>query len=285
MIILRLFTREELFMFTLAPRFTEDNIHLVFEALYTAMHQSLSLLKSFDETEITKRVEIFSSLLFFISSRFPESSILDNCLQKIQEELLNELNQTHVSIKTDRFSNSYLALVIIYYDLCRYFDVLEMFKPLLYNVFIKAGEFPLRLIYLLYKHDPAAFREESMCDSVINCIIGETLSLHSKQLQDYHELVLYFSSMKRDFTTELESFESSSLQFILDSEQYSLENPSFIEAGRTLVLLYVYRGGIYAINSLIGNGILQNVENSQLSSDYRVFLIYLLCSSFDFYFI
>lgn len=272
-------------MFTLAPRFTEDNIHLVFEALYTAIHQSLSLLKSFDEAEITKRVEIFSSLLFFISTRFPDTSILDKCLQKIQEDLLNELDQTHISTRTDRFSFSFLGLFLIFYDLCRYFDVIEMFKPLLYNVFIKAGEFPLRLIYLLYKHDPSAFQEQSICDSVINCIIGETLSLHTKNLQEYHELIFYFNSLKRDFTKELESYESSSLQFVLDSEQYSMDNTSFIEAGRTLVLLYVYRGGIYAINSLIGNGILQNVENSQLSSDYRIFLIYLLCNSFDFCFI
>lgn len=273
------YCREELILITLSPRLSEDNVNLVMDTLYIAMQQSLSLLKSFESTEIFKRVDLFSSLLFFISTRFTEAKTVDLCLQKIQEALLNELHHSYGGVKNDRFPPSYIGLLLIYYDLCRYFDVIEMFKFIFYNIFIKAGEFPIRIVYFLYMHDATAFQEQSTCDSVILSIIGETLSSHSNQLQDYNDLIHYFGSMNRSWTLELESLEASSLQYILDYEHYSTENPQYIEAGRVLVLLYVYRGGLYAVNSLISNGIIQHVENHEISSPYRTFLIYLLCKN------
>ena len=78
--------REELLMISLAPKYTAENIQLVVQVLFTAMKKSLSLLKSFDSTEIMKRVDLFSSLLFYLSTRFLDSEIADYCLQSIQEE-------------------------------------------------------------------------------------------------------------------------------------------------------------------------------------------------------
>ena len=83
--------------------------------------------------------------------------------------------------------------------------------------------------------------------------------------------------MNRNWLSELERLETSSLQIVLDSDGYSMERGDVIEAGRVLVLLYVYRGGVYAINSLIENGLLESVENSQYSVEYRTFLLYLIC--------
>lgn len=269
--------REELIYITLSPRFTEDNILQVIDCVYTAMQQSLSLLKSFDMTDLFKRVELFSSLLFYLTTRFPASSSTDYCLQKLQEELLSELQQTYSHLKYDRFPPAYIGLVLVYLNLCRYLDAVELFKLLLYNIMIKAGEFPSRMVYFLYRHDPAVFQEQSLCDTAIVTIIGETLSFHSKQLQEYKDLLFYFDGMQRDWTAELEQLETSALQLVLDSERYEAENAVVIEAGRVLVLLYVYRGGVYAINSLIGNGILESVENADLSSNYRTFLLYLIC--------
>ena len=64
-------------MFSLAPSFTEDNILIVLETLLTAMKHSLSLIKSFESNDIEKRVDLFSSLLFFILTRFSEIQIVD----------------------------------------------------------------------------------------------------------------------------------------------------------------------------------------------------------------
>ena len=137
--LLLIIRREELIFITLSPQYTEENISLVIDSVYTAMQQSLCLLKSFDITDLFKRVDLFSSLLFYLTTRFADSTAADYCLQKLQKELLSELQQTYTHLKYDRFTPSYIGLVLIYYDLCRYYDVLDLFKLILYNVMIKAG--------------------------------------------------------------------------------------------------------------------------------------------------
>ena len=256
--------REELLMISLAPKYTAENIQLVVQVLFTAMKKSLSLLKSFDSTEIMKRVDLFSSLLFYLSTRFLDSEIADYCLQSIQEELMKELQLSYSYVKHDRFSPSFIALFLIYDDLCKYFNANEMFKLMIYNIFTKAGEFPIQIISFLYQHDASTFQELSLIDCIVNCIIGETFTLNHSQLQEFSNVVSFFQNMNRDWSKELQEVETTCLQTVIDNQHYSLEEGRFVEAGRALVLIYAYRGGVYAINSLLSNGIIQNIENTEL---------------------
>lgn len=267
-------------MISLAPKYTVENIQVVIQVLFIAMKKSLSLLKSFDSTEIMKRVDLFSSLLFYLSTRFLDSEIADYCLQSIQEELMKELQLSYSFVKHERFSPSFIALFLIYDDLCKYFNANEMFKLMIYNIFTKAGEFPLQIVSFLYQHDASTFQELSLIDCIINCIIGETFALNHSQLQEFSSVISFFQNMNRDWTKELQEVETTCLQTIIDNTHYSLEEGRYIEAGRALVLIYAYRGGVYAINSLLSNGIIHNIENSELTEDYRRYLVYLICMNY-----
>ena len=51
----------------------------------------------------------------------------------------------------------------------------------------------------------------------------------------------------------------------------------YIIAAKSVVLLYIYQGGVYAIQSMIENGLLERIDNVATNSEYRQFLVCVIC--------
>ena len=271
--------REEFIYITLQPRFTSENIQNVLLALLASMQQSFSLLKTYEIDSMNQKVSLFSSLLFFIVTRFPEVSLENTCLDWLQSEINAELAQSYSHSKFDRFSPSFIASFLVIFDLCMNFDSLQLFKLSLYSVFTRCGTFPLHLVNALFLHNRHALDQLSDCDVVINCIIGETLSTNEVTSVEFEDLCRNFNDPKEDWKSRLNELENNSLQCIVNDDGYSTEDPKYVIAGRCLILFYVYRGGKYAVRSLVENGIIEKVEDVSLSKDYRTFLLYIICRS------
>ena len=94
-------------------------------------------------------------------------------------------------------------------------------------------------------------------------------------------MVEWYVGLDGHWDEKLSEIEASALQCILNTEAFTQENVDvFTIAGKSLVLLYIYRGGAYAIQSLNANGILERIDDSSLNSKYRLFLLYIICFIF-----
>lgn len=243
------------------------------------MQQSFSLLKTYEMAPMNQKVLLFSSLLFFVITRFPDLELENTALERLQEELNAELGQTFVHSKFDRFSPAFLATFLVLFDLCEDFDVLPLFKLSLYAAFSRSGVFPLQLVNALFLHSRRTLERLSDCDEVIRCIIGATLQNGAVDAPEFAELVSFFGEQGEAWEERLSGLERDSLLCVVDESGYEGEREKYVMAGRCLVLLYVWRGGKYAVRSLVENGIVERVENDALSKEYRTFLLYLLCGN------
>ena len=270
---------EELFYISLQPRFSPVTIPAVLSALLSCMQQSFSLLKTYEMAPMNQKVLLFSSLLYFVITRFPDLELENTCLEHLQEELNAELGQSFAHSKFDRFSPAFLATFLVLFDLCAFFDALPLFKLSLYAAFSRSGVFPLQLVNALFLHSRRTLERLSDCDEAIRCIIGATLQRGAVEAPEFAELVAFFGEQGEAWEERLGELEREALECVVDGAGYGEDNAKYVMAGRCLVLLYVWRGGKYAVRSLVENGIVEGVENEALSREYRTFLLYLLCGN------
>lgn len=243
------------------------------------MQQSFSLLKTYEMAPMHQKVLLFSSLLYFVITRFPDLELENTCLEHLQEELNAELGQSFAHSKFDRFSPAFLATFLVLFDLCAFFDALPLFKLSLYAAFSRSGVFPLQLVNALFLHSRRTLERLSDCDEAIRCIIGATLQRGAVEAPEFAELVAFFGEQGEAWEERLGELEREALECVVDGAGYGEDNAKYVMAGRCLVLLYVWRGGKYAVRSLVENGIVEGVENEALGREYRTFLLYLLCGN------
>ena len=273
--------REEYLYLTLGPHITNENIQIVYNVMYAAMLQSVSLLKEYDVPSIEQRASLFSALLNYLLTRFESFQFSEMCFPSLKEQLDSEIFVKHINIRKERFSPPFIAILLIFYDLCRINHMEDPFKQTIYAIFKMAGEFPLQVVYTLWKHDQDVYAEMSLYDTIINSIIGYTFTTHADELHSYHDMVEWYVGLDGHWDEKLSEIEASALQCILNTEAFTQENVDvFTIAGKSLVLLYIYRGGAYAIQSLNANGILERIDDSSLNSKYRLFLWYIICFIF-----
>ncbi|CBK22683.2 uncharacterized protein [Blastocystis hominis] len=179
---------EELLYISLQPRFSPETIPAVLSALLSCMQQSFSLLKTYEMAPMNQKVLLFSSLLYFVITRFPDLELENTCLEHLQEELNAELGQSFVHSKFDRFSPAFLATFLVLFDLCAFFDALPLFKLSLYAAFSRSGVFPLQLVNALFLHNRGTLDRLSDCDEAIQCIIGATLQRGTVEAPEFAEL-------------------------------------------------------------------------------------------------
>ena len=60
----------------------------------------------------------------------------------------------------------------------------DPFKQTIYAIFKMAGEFPLQVVYTLWKHDQDVYAEMSLYDTIINSIIGYTFTTHADEFKN-----------------------------------------------------------------------------------------------------
>ena len=77
------------------------------------MQQSFSLLKTYEMAPMNQKVLLFSSLLYFVITRFPDLELENTCLEHLQEELNAELGQSFTHSKFDRFSPAFLPVLFL----------------------------------------------------------------------------------------------------------------------------------------------------------------------------
>lgn len=242
-----------------------------------AITQSVNLIKTFDYEPIEQRVSLFVSLLNYLCTLIENKPLIDDCLADLESSIRSVILKNAAFSKKDRFNPPFIVTLLLYYDLCKIFNCLEPFKELLYLLFSRAGAFPLHAVYLLWKHDRDVFIEMSLYDSIINCIIGSTLKEDVEELQPFNDLVEYFQSLNVNWEEKLVQIETSSLQCIANHEAFTMENLNlFTIAGKSLSLIYVYRGGMYAVQSLTENKIIESIESQMLDEKYRLFLTYII---------
>ena len=271
--------REEYVYLELPSHLNDKKCKLVIRALFDTMIQSFSLLQSFDTEPLFQKVSLFSSLLFFLITRFPAQPQLELCFGKIQSFIHTELKRSYVRPRADRFSPAYVATVTVFYELCRCFDCVDLFKSVLFTILLKAGAFPAHLINTLFLWDANAFSELNTCDLLMNSIIGETLQQAAERPPEFDAIAAFYAKTSVDWASRITEIEKEVLQCILNEDDYSTENPQYPIAGKCLVLLYVFRGGAYAVESLIDNEIIQRIDDAEYLADYRTFLVYVLCGS------
>lgn len=240
------------------------------------MQQSFSLLKTYEMAPMNQKVLLFSSLLFFVITRFPDLELENTCLERLQEELNAELGQSFVHSKFDRFSPAFLATFLVLFDLCADFDVLPLFKLSLYAAFSRSGVFPLQLVNALFLHSRRSLERLSDCDEAIRCIVGATLQSGEVDAPEFAALVAFFRAQGEDWEARLGALEREALECVVEEAGYAAQSEKYVMAGRTLVLLYVWRGGKYAVRSLVENGIVERLADAALPREYRTFLLYLL---------
>lgn len=264
---------------TLGPHITNENVQVVYNAVYMAMLQSVSLLKEYDTPSIEQRASLFSALLNYLLTRFESFQFTETRFASLKQQLDSEIFVKHINIRKERFSPSFIAILLILYDLCKINHMEDPFKQIIYSIFKMSGEFPLQVVYTLWKHDHDVFAETSLYDTIINNIIGYIFTTNRDKLQPYHDMVEWYSSINASWDEKLSEIEASALQCVLNTEAFTQENVDvFTVAGKSLALLYVYRGGVYAIQSLKVNGILERIDDSAFDSKYRLFLVYIICS-------
>lgn len=271
--------REEYIYIVLEPALVETKCKTVSKDIHTAMLQTFSLLTSFDTEPLFQRVELFVSIQYFLVTRHPSPSLIDLCMNRLQDTLQAELKKSFSRSAFGRFPPWYVATVLVYYDLCRRFDCVELFKSVLFTIMLKAGEFPLYLLSVLFQFDPAAFSEITTCDLLMNAIIGSVLHSISNPPAIATDMVAHYANISSTWEDRVTEIEQEVLQCVLDEEDYSQENAQYVIAGRCLVLLYVYKGGQYAVESLVNNGIIQRIDDKKFHADYRTFLVYLVCTA------
>lgn len=91
-------------------------------------------------------------------------------------------------------------------------------------------------------------------------------------------MVAHYAGVSGAWEERVTEIEQEVLQCVLDEEDYAQEKAQYVVAGKCLVLLYVYKGGQYAVESLVNNGIVQRIDDKQFAPDYRTFLLYLVCA-------
>ena len=270
--------REEYFYISLSYHLDEDNVSIVFSSLLAAMFQSISLFKNYDFEPIEQRVSLYTTILNYICTRIEKKPLVEECMNTLETKLRATILDNMVLATENRFSPSFSATMMIYYDLCKIFNHLELFKEILYILFMRAGEFPIHTIYLLWRHDHNVFAEISLYDSIINCIIGNTLQKNLNDLQPFYDLTEYYQALNANWEETLVGIETSSLQCVINSEEFTTDKINlYTIAGKCLSLIYVYRGGEYAVQSLLENKIIERMDCLDLDEKYRLYLVYLLC--------
>lgn len=269
---------EEYIFSTLTPHIKEDTIDDVFNAVFISVMQSLSLLKSFDANLIDQRASLFSSVFNYLCTRVEGNTLTLQCVNKLMSTLEKELLKKHVTLRQERFTPEFIATLLIVYDLCKVNDMEQVFKDVLYDVFKYAGEFPFHVVYALWRHDRNAFVERSLFDTIINNIIGATVTSHREELTSFHDIVEFFDANGGAWEAKLSEIEASALQCLVNPELFSSQStPMYIIAAKSVVLLYIYRGGVYAIQSMIENGLLERIDDVATNSEYRQFLVCVIC--------
>lgn len=262
----------------LEPALIETKCKAVSKDIHTAMLQSFSLLTSFDPEPLFQRVDLFASIQYFLVTRYSSPSLIDLCMNRLQDVLQLELKKSFSRSALGRFPPWYVATVLVYYDLCRRFDCVELFKSVLFTILLKAGEFPLYLLGALFQFDAAAFSETTTCDVLVNAIIGSVLHSIADPPAVVASMVAHYAGVSGAWEERVTEIEQEVLQCVLDEEDYAQEKVQYVVAGKCLVLLYVYKGGQYAVESLVNNGIVQRIDDKQFAPDYRTFLLYLVCA-------
>ena len=269
---------EEYIFSTLTPHIKEDTVTDMFNAVYVSVTQSLSLLKSFDTNLIDQRASLFSSVFNYLCTRVEGNSLTTQCMNGLHSTLEKELLKKHVTLRQERFTPEFIATLLVFYDLCKVNSMEQAFKDVLYDVFKYAGEFPFYVVYALWRHDRNAFVETSLFDTIINNIIGATVTSHRDELTSFHDIVEFYDANGGAWDAKLSEIEASALQCVINSESFSPESRAvYMIAGKSIVLLYIYRGGAYAIQSLIENGLLERIDDATADSEYRLFLVCLIC--------
>ncbi|OAO18137.1 hypothetical protein AV274_0121 [Blastocystis sp. ATCC 50177/Nand II] len=267
---------EEYIYIVLEPALIETKCKAVSKDIHTAMLQSFSLLTSFDPEPLFQRVDLFASIQYFLVTRYSSPSLIDLCMNRLQDVLQLELKKSFSRSALGRFPPWYVATVLVYYDLCRRFDCVELFKSVLFTILLKAGEFPLYLLGALFQFDAAAFSETTTCDVLVNAIIGSVLHSIADPPAVVASMVAHYAGVSGAWEERVTEIEQEVLQCVLDEEDYAQEKAQYVVAGKCLVLLYVYKGGQYAVESLVNNGIVQRIDDKQFAPDYRTFLLYLV---------
>lgn len=111
--------REEYLYLTLGPHITNENIQIVYNVMYAAMLQSVSLLKEYDVPSIEQRASLFSALLNYLLTRFESFQFSEMCFPSLKEQLDSEIFVKHINIRKERFSPPFIAILLIFYDLCQ----------------------------------------------------------------------------------------------------------------------------------------------------------------------
>ena len=271
-------SREEYFYISLSYHLDEENVSIVFSSLLAAMFQSINLFKTYDFDPIEQRVSLYTSILNYICTRIEKKPLVGECMNALETKLRTTILDNMVLATESRFSPSFSAIMMIYYDLCKIFNHLELFKEMLYILFMRAGEFPIHTVYLLWRHDHNVFAEISLYDSIINCIIGNTLQNNLNDLQRFYDFTEYYHALNGNWEKKLIEIETSSLQCVINSDEFTTDRINlYTIAGKCLSLIYVYKGGEYAVQSLLENKIIERMDCSALDEKYRLFLVYLLC--------
>lgn len=269
---------EEYIFSTLTPHIREDTITDVFNAVFVSVTQSLSLLKTFDANLIDQRASLFSSVFNYLCTRVEGTSLATQCMSGLQSTLEKELLKKHVTLRQERFTPEFIATLLVVYDLCKVNRTEQVFKDLLYDVFKYAGEFPFYVVYSLWRHDRDAFVETSLFDTIISNIIGATVTSHRDELTSFHDIVEFYDTSGGAWDVKLSEIEASALQCVINPELFSPESKAmYTIAGKSIVLLYIYRGGAYAIQSMIENGLLERIDDVAADPEYRLFLVCVIC--------